>query len=329
MSIVILARVAALIAATVVLPLGVPAYAQKVQRIGVLAAVPITSTLTREVIDGYRRALRDLGHVEGRDVVFEYRFAEAGLAQLPALAAELVALKVDLILADTSDATRAAQQATTTIPIVMAVSAAPDQQGFVASLARPGGNITGLSMLAPELGRKRLELLKEVLPKAKRIAVLRPEPAAAAAMQLRDMEVAARHLDLELVSLDVRFPDPDFAGAFAKAPGADALIVIPDVRFARERSRIVALVADRRLPAMYFERLFVQVGGLMSYGPNIGEMFRQAAGYTDRILRGAKPGELPVQQPTKYDFVVNLSAAQALGITIPPAVLSRADDVLR
>jgi putative ABC transport system substrate-binding protein len=328
MSIVILARVAALIAATVVLPLGVPAYAQKVQRIGVLAAVPIASH-TREVIDGYRRALRDLGHVEGRNVAFEYRFADAGLAQLPALAAELVALKVDLILADTSDATRAAQQATTTIPIVMAVSAAPDQQGFVASLARPGGNITGLSMLAPELGRKRLELIKEVVPKAKRVAILGAEDAVAVAMQVRDLEVAARQLDLELVRVDVRFPDADLAGAFAKAAGADALIVIPDVRFARAGASIVALAAERRLPVMYFVRLFVEAGGLMSYGPDIGEMFRQAAGYTDRILRGAKPGDLPVQQPTKYDFVVNLSAAQALGITIPPTVLSRADDVVR
>lgn len=331
MSIVTCARFAALIAATAVLSQGVPAHAQTTHRIGVLAAAPSTFALTRAAIDGFRLALRDLGYVEGRQVAFEYRFADEGVAQLPVLAAELVALKVDLVLTDTSDATRAIQQATATIPVVMAVSAAPDQQGFVASLARPGGNITGLSMLAPELGRKRLELLKDVVPKAKRVAVLRAADTVAAAMQLRDLEAAARQLGLELIPLDVRFPDADVAEAFARAAGAgaDALVVVPDVRFGLARARIVAHAAERRLPAIYFERLFVEAGGLMSYGPNIGDMFRQAAGYVDRILRGAKPGDLPVQQPTKYDFVVNVQAARALGVTIPPAILLRADEVVR
>ena len=311
-------------------PLGAHAQQQKPHRIGWLINVPSSSAPTLQGVAAFRQALRDLGHVEGQNLIVEYRFAEGDPKQLPALAAELASLKVDIIVTDGSEATHAAQQATTSIPIVMTVSASPVEQGFVASLARPGGNITGLSMLIPELARKRLELLKELVPKATSVAVLgvlNPN----APLQWRDTEAAGRLLGLKLQALEVQSPNPDFESAFdaASRGRADALIVLPAALFARDRVQIVALANKRRLPAMYFERMFAEAGGLMSYGPSVSDMFRRAASYVDKILKGANPGDLPVEQPTKFDLVLNQKTAKALGITFPAAFLSRADEVIR
>jgi putative ABC transport system substrate-binding protein len=321
----------ALVASILATPLSAHAQQQKLHRIGWLITVPSSSAPTLQAVAAFRQALGDLGHVEGQNLIVEYRFAEGDPKQLPALATELASLKVDIIVTDTSDATRAAQQATTTIPIVMVVSAAPVEQGFVASLARPGGNITGLSMLLPELARKRLELLKYLVPKATSVAVLGAPANPNSILQWRDTEAAGRLLGLKLQRLEVQGPNPDFERAFdaASRGRADALIVLPNALFARDRVQIVALANKRRLPAMYFERMFAEAGGLMSYGPSIPDMFRRAASYVAKILKGANPGDLPVEQPTKFELVLNLKTAEALGITFPPTLRSLADDVIR
>ncbi len=320
-------RTLALVVAVLTMPPAAHAQPQKMHRIGWLIAAPGSSTPMRQAVAGFQQSLRDLGYVEGKNLVVDYRFADEGNKQLPALAAELVKLKVDVIVTDSSDATRAAQQATTTIPIVMTVSASPVEQGFVASLARPGGNITGLSMVLPELARKRLELLKDLVPKAKRVAVLRIPGNPNHLLQWQDTEAAARLLGLELQALDVVHPSPGYELLFdaASRAGTDALIVLAASVFAQERDQIVALAAKHRLPAIYFERVFVDAGGLISYGPSIPDMFRRAASYVDKILKGARPGDLPVEQPTKFELILNPGTAHALGITFPAKILRLAD----
>ena len=296
--------------------------AAKVARIGYLAANLAASPHLREA---FLQGLRDLGYVEGRNVVIEYRDAEGKLERLPALAAELVALKVDVIVAASTLAALAAKQATRTLPIVFAAAADPVASGLVTSLARPGGNVTGLSILAPELVGKCLEQLKQAVPGVSRVAVLW-QPGALGERTEKDMlkgaEVAARALGVRLQFVEARGP-ADFDRAFSDMTRAraGALTVLPSAMFVNERRRLVDLAAKNRLPAVYALREFVDAGGLMSYGPNLADLFRRAATYVDKILKGAKPGDLPVEQPTKFELVINLKTAKALGLTIPPSVL--------
>jgi putative ABC transport system substrate-binding protein len=304
--------------------------AAKIARIGYLAG---SLAGNPHLPEAFRQGLRDLGYVEGRTVVIEYRDAEGKLERLPALAVELVALKVDVILAGGTPQALAAKQATRTLPIVFAAHADPVGSGLVTSLARPGGNVTGLSLLAPELVGKRLERLKQAVPGVNRVAVLW-EPGAYVELTERDIlketEVAARALGVRLQFVEARGP-ADFDRAFSDMTRAraGALTVLPSTMFIIERRRLVDLAAKNRLPSVYTSREYVDAGGLMSYGPSIADLFRRAATYVDKILKGAKPGDLPVEQPTKFELVINLKTAKALGLTIPPSVLSRADEVLQ
>jgi putative ABC transport system substrate-binding protein len=305
--------------------------AAKVARIGHLSPNLAAGPHLR---DAFLQGLRDLGYVEGRNVVIEYRDAEGKLERLPALAAELVALKVDVILADGGTlGPRVAMQATTTIPIVFTSAADPVGSGLVTSLARPGGNVTGLSALGPELVGKRLELLKQAVPGIDRVAVLRGGSTLGERV-LKDMleaaDVAARALGVQPQFIEARGPD-EFARAFSAMTSAraGALTVLPSNMFVRERRRLVDLAAKNRLPAVYTSREFVDAGGLMSYGAHQPDLFRRAATYVDKILKGAKPGDLPIEQPTKFELVINLKTAKDLGLTIPPSVLARADDLIQ
>jgi putative ABC transport system substrate-binding protein len=309
--------------------------AGKVPRIGYLSTNLAASPHLR---DAFLQGLRDLGYVEGRNVVIEYRDAEGKLERLPALAAELVALKVDVILAEggTLEA-RVAKQATRTIPIVFAAAGDPVGSGLVTSLARPGGNVTGLSTLGPELVGKRLELLKQALPGVDRVAVLW-RPGALGERTDKDMltgaDVAARALGVRLQFVEARGGPEDFdrfdrAFSDMTRAHAGALTVLPANMFLREHRRLVDLAAKNRLPAVYTSREFVDAGGLMSYGASQPDLFRRAATYVDKILKGAKPGDLPVEQPTKFELVINLKTAKALGLTIPQSVLAHADEVIQ
>ena len=305
--------------------------AAKVARIGHLSPNLAAGPHLR---DAFLQGLRDLGYVEGRNVVIEYRDAEGKLERLPALAAELVALKVDVILADGGTlGPRVAMQATTTIPIVFTSAADPVGSGLVTSLARPGGNVTGLSALGPELVGKRLELLKQAVPGIDRVAVLRGSSTLGERV-LKDMleaaDVAARALGVQPQFIEARGPD-EFARALSAMTSAraGALTVLPSNMFVRERRRLVDLAAKNRLPAVYTSREFVDAGGLMSYGAHQPDLFRRAATYVDKILKGAKPGDLPIEQPTKFELVINLKTAKDLGLTIPPSVLARADDLIQ
>jgi putative tryptophan/tyrosine transport system substrate-binding protein len=312
-------------------PLAVQAQqAAKVPRIGWLGADPDPGRHMREA---FLQGLRDLGYVEGRNLVMEYRFAEGKLERYPALAAELVALKVDAIVAPITPAALAAKQATRTLPIVFITVGDPVTSGLVTSLARPGGNVTGSSLLAPELVGKGLEQLKQAVPGVSRVAVLW-QPGVLGERTEKDMlqaaEVAARVLGVRLHFVEARGPE-DFDRAFSDMTRArpGALTVLSTPMFVSERKRLVALAAKNRLPAMYPLREFVVAGGLMSYGPNDAEQFRRAATYVDKILKGAKPADLPVEQPTKFELVINRKTAKALGLTIPPSLLQRADEVIQ
>ena len=305
--------------------------AAKVARIGYLSPKVADSLHLR---DAFLQGLRDLGYVEGRNVAIEYRDAEGKLERLPALAAELVALKVDVILAEGGTlGPRVAMKATTTIPIVFAGAGDPVGSGLVASLARPGGNVTGLAGVSPELVGKRLELLKQAVPGVDRVAVLR-QPTALGERVAKDMlkaaDVAARALGVQPQFVEARGPD-EFARAFSDMTSAraGALTLLPANMFLREHRRLVDLAAKNRLPAVYTSREFVDAGGLMSYGANQPDLFRRAATYVDKILKGAKPGDLPVDQPTKFELVINLKTAKALGLTIPQSVLAQADEVIQ
>jgi len=306
---------------------GAPAEAQqagKVARIGVLA--PSSTMVAR--FSAFREALRDLGYVEGKHVVFEYRYAEGRLDRLPALAAELVRSKVDLIVTASAHGVLAAKKASKTIPIVFGAAGDPLVSGLVESLARPGGNATGLSALAPELSAKRLELLKATIPGIVRVAFIWT-PGPGADVNLRETQAAAQALGIQLQSLEVRNAK-DLGGALeaARRERAQALVTAPDPVVNAEQVRIVDFVTKNRLPAIYAAPEFANAGGLMSYAPNYGDMFRRAATYADKILKGARPADLPVEQPTKFEFTVNLKAAKQIGLTIPPAVLGRADKVI-
>jgi ABC-type uncharacterized transport system substrate-binding protein len=282
--------------------------------------------------EAFRQGLRDLGYVDGRSVVIEYRDAEGKYDRLPALAAELVALKVDVIVAADTPAALAAKQATRTLPIVFIGAGDPVTIGLVTSLARPGGNVTGLSLLAPELVGKRLELLKQAVPGVGRVAALWQPGFVGERTEkdmLKEVEVAARALRVQLQYVEARGP-ADFDRAFSDITRAraDALTVLGSAMFANERRRVVDLAAKNRLPGVYGFREYVDAGGLMAYGPNVADLFQRAAIYADKILKGAKPGDLPVEQPTKFELVINRKTAKALGLTIPPSVLGRADQVI-
>jgi putative ABC transport system substrate-binding protein len=304
--------------------------AAKVARIGYLA---INLAASPHQHEAFRQGLRDLGYVEGRNLVIEYRDAEGKFERLPALAAELVALKVDVILAVSTPAALAAKQATRTIPIVFGGAGDPVASGLVTGLARPGGNVTGLSILAPELVGKCLEQLKQAVPGVSRVAVLWHPGAMGERMDkdmLKEADVAARALGVRLQFVEARGP-ADFDRAFSDMTRAraGALTVLASPMFISERRRLVDLAAKNRLPAVYPWREGVDAGGLMSYGANLADLFRRAATYVDKILRGAKPADLPVEQPTKFELVINLKAAKTLGLTIPQSLLGRADQVIQ
>ena len=300
----------------------------KIPRIGFLAVVSPSAVSDR--IEAFRQGLRELGYVEGKNIVIESRYAEGKLERVPALAAELVHLKVDVILSGGPAATAPAKKETATIPIVMGFDTDPVGNGFVASLARPSGNITGFSILAPEISGKQLELLKEIVPKLSRVAVLGSSAEPANARTLRETEVAAGAFKVQLQYLDVLAPK-DFRSAFqaANKGRAEAVLALSNFVIISQRTQIADLAVKNRLPAICPWPEFVEEGGLMTYSVSFDDLFRRAATYVDKILKGAKPGELPVEQPKKFELVINLRAAKQIGLTIPPNVLARADRVIK
>ena len=296
----------------------------KIPRIGYLGTTSLSAIAAR--IEAFRQGLRELGYVEGKNIVIEWRSAEGKLDRLPALAAELVRLKVDIIVTAGPPATRAAKEATTTIPIVMAQDTDPVGNGFVASLARPGGNITGLSTLAPEISGKQLELLKEIVPRLSRVAVLGTSTNPGNAQALKEIELAAGAFKVQLQYLDVLDPkDIETAFRAASKGRADAVLVLTSPVLNSQRTQIADLAVKSRLPAIYDRREYVEDGGLMTYGVSFTDLYRRAATYVDKILKGAKPADLPVEQPKKFEFIINLKAAKQIGLTIPPNVLVRAE----
>src|SRR5262245_50496718 len=296
----------------------------RIPRIGYLGGGSPSSYPAR--IEAFRQGLRELGYMEGKNIVVEYRYAEGKADRERELAAELARLKVDVIVTGGPTTTRAAKEATTTIPIVFAQDGDPVASGFVASLARPGGNITGLSTLAPELSGKRLELLKEIVPKLSRVTVIGNSTEPGNAQTLKEIEVATGALKVKLQYLDV-LSSKDIETAFrAAAKGrADGVVILGSAVFNTHRIRIVELAVKSRLPATYTRPEYVEDGGLMTYGPSINDLYRRAATYVDKILKGAKPADLPVEQPTKFELIINLKTAKQIGLTIAPNVLVRAD----
>ena len=317
--------------ATVLLSTVPPGEAQqpaKVPRIGFQLDSPASAVTART--EAFRQGLRELGYIEGKNIIIEWRSAEGKIERRSELAAELVRLKVDLIVSGGPSVTRGVKEATSTIPIVMAQDTDPVGSGFVASLARPGGNITGLAALAPEMSGKQLDLLKQIVPKLSRVAVIGNSNVPGDAQALRETVLAAGSFEVYLRYLDV--PDPkDIETVFrAAAKGrADAVLVLGNPILNAHRKQIVDLAVKHRLPATYARPEFVEAGGLMTYGTSYNDLFRRAATYVDKILKGAKPADLPVEQPTKFEFVINLKAAKQIGLTIPPNVLARADRVIR
>jgi len=293
----------------------------RVPRIGVIGGQDSPSW------DGFRQGLRELGYVDGRSVAMDWRWSEGKTERLPTLALELVQLKVDIIVAAGTQATRAAKDATSTIPIVMAVSAYPDKIGLVESLAHPGGNVTGLSNVSPELFGKRLQLLKEIAPKVSRVAVLWFPESPVEVVAFRDMLAAGAAAGLEIQSIEMRTSD-NYDAAFATGSRADALYVNAHALHFKNRQLIADFALKSRLPSMYEERAFVVAGGLLSYAPSFIELYRRAATYVDKILKGAKPGDLPIEQPTKFELVINRKTAKALGIAIPPTLQQREVDFI-
>jgi len=301
--------------------------AGKVPRIGYLSPVVLSDLYSREA---FEQGLRGLGYVIGKNILIEYRYSEGKVERLPELAEELVRLKVDVFVTIGTPAAQAAKTATTTIPIVMGLTSDPVGAGLVASLARPGGNVTGLSTVSLDLSGKRLELLKETIPKVSRIAVLYDPNDPAKIVEFKETEVAARPLGVQLQSLEVRSLD-EFEAAFKGAIRAKvgSVLVLPTGLSNSHRKRIAELAAKNRLPTMWATSQLMDAGGLMSYGPDYGDLYRRAATYVDKILKGRKPAELPVEQPTKFEFIINLKTAKQIGLTIPPNVLARADRVIR
>jgi putative ABC transport system substrate-binding protein len=298
----------------------------KMPRIGILIAASTSFYSAR--VEALRQRLRELGYVEGKNIVIEYRYAEGKLERLPDLAAELVRLKVNVIVTAPTQAALAAQKASATIPIVFTdIASDPAAIGLVSSLARPGGNITGLNVMASDLDGKRLELLKEAFPKVARVAFLW---GSRGNLNVTELEAAAKALGLKLQSLPVRSLD-DFERAFARAKrdGAQALITTPNPLINTQQRQVLDFAAKNRLPAMYQTPEWVEAGGLMSYAPNFTDLWRRAADYVDKILKGVKPGDIPVEQPRAFEFLVNLKTAKQIGLTIPPNVLARADKVIK
>jgi putative ABC transport system substrate-binding protein len=302
---------------------------ERVRRIGFLVPGNSGSDALRVLLGEFRQGLREFGWIEGRNVGIEYRFAEGKQDLLPALAVELVRSGVELIVAEGTPATQALKSATRTIPVVMATSGDPVRSGFVASLARPGGNITGLTLLAPDLSAKRLQLLKEIVPSLSRVALLSNAANPASRFTLEDTQAAARALGVEFHSLQVRAPD-DFADAFVAigGTGAHALLTASDGMFFNQRARIAELAGRHGLPALFPEKEFVQAGGLISYGPSPQANFRRAAAYVDKILKGALPSDLPVEQPIRFELAINLKTSKAIGLDVPPTLLAIADEVI-
>ena len=300
----------------------------KIPRIGFLSAVPLSNMSAR--VEALRQGLREIGYVEGQNIVIEYRFAEGKPNQVSQNAAELVQLKVDVVVTAGATDTRAAKNATYTIPIVMAQEIDPVGSGFVASLARPGGNITGLSSLTPEITGKQLELLKDTVPRLSRVAILWNSIEPGDNQTKKETDIAARALGLRIQYLEVQRSD-DLEGAFKAATRerSQALIVLRNPVLGPHRTQLMELVAKNRLPAMFPRREYVESGGLMSYGASDTDLFRRAATYVDKILKGAKPADLPVEQPKKFELIISLKAAKQIGLTIPPNVLARADRVIR
>ena len=299
----------------------------KIPRIGLLS--PFSPSDTALWHQAFRQGLRDHGWVEGKNLSIEYRYAEGRADRLPDLAADLVHLRVDIIVAAVNADALAAQDATRAIPIVMASAGDPVATGLVESLPRPGGNITGLSQMAPELAGKRLELLKEIVPKLSRVAVLWNPQDRSSTLSWKEIQLPARRLRTQLQSLEVRSLG-DLGKAFGDATRAraGALAIMPDPVFVRNLKRLADFAAKSRLPSIFHLREFVDSGGLVAYGPDRSDLFRRAATYVDKILKGAKPADLPVEQPTRFELVINLKTAKALGLTIPPSVLVRANQVI-
>jgi putative tryptophan/tyrosine transport system substrate-binding protein len=314
----------------VLLAVGVKAEAQqpaRIPRIGIL--IPGSASLYSARLEALRQRLRELGYVEGKNIVIEYRYADGKLDRLPDLAAELVRLKVDVIVT-TGPANSAAMKASATVPIVFASAGDPVGAGLVSSLARPGGNLTGLSLMSPDLDGKRLELLKEAFPKVARVAFLWQSRGPRGNEPLTGLEAAAKAIGVKLQSLEVRGL-ADFESVFARAKkdGAQALITSPNSLISTHQREVLDFAAKNRLPAMYPTSEYVEAGGLMSYAPNVTDLFRRAADYVDKVLKGVKPADIPVEQPMKFEFIVNLKTARQIGVTIPPTVLARADRVIK
>jgi putative ABC transport system substrate-binding protein len=299
-----------------------------VPRIGYLSSTSPSAGASR--IEAFRQGLRELGYVEGENRLIEWRYAEGKLDRLPALAAELVRLKLDIIVSASPPVTGAIKDATVTIPIVMAHDPDPVGNGFVASLARPGGNITGLASFAPELSGKRLELLKEIIPRLTRVTALGYSTEPGYAQVLREIELAAGAIKLQFQYLDVLDPkDIETAFRTAAKGRADAVLVMNSPVFIAHRKQVADLAAKNRLPAIYYSTEFVEDGGLMGYGVSFTDLYRRAPTYVDKILKGRNPADLPVEQPTKFEFVINLKTAKQIGLTIPLNVLARADKVIK
>ena len=323
---------AALLFSAIFLAVVLPANAQqqpgKVWKIGVLVSTTHALNASRE--DNLWQGLRRLGYVEGRNIALEYRYADGQLDRLPQLAAELVGLNVDVLVVSGTRAAVAAKQATSTIPIVLAGVGDPVQAGLVNSMSRPGTNVTGLSRLSPDFIGERLELIKDVVPKTNRVAALSNPDNPAQSANLRQLNIQARTLAIELETVTARSPN-EFESAFSAAikDRATALVLMPDALFHNYPSAIVGLAAKHQLPAIYDRSDFVEAGGLMSFAVNIADLSRRAAGYVDRIIKGSSPANLSIDEPTRYDLVINLHTAHALDLTIPPTVLARADRVIR
>jgi len=303
---------------------------KKLPRIGNLWIGMPTEVLTNQNQGAFRQGLRDLSYVEGRNIAFEDRYAKGHANRLPGLANDLVNLNVNVIVASATPAAQAAKNATKTIPIVFAVVGEPIHSGFVATLARPGGNMTGVRLIEPELSGKRLELLTEAFPSVKRVVVLVNLTNPVHTLYFKEMKLAASGFRITLESVEVQGPD-EFDRAFdaVTKERAAALIVLPDAMFYSQRQKITSLAVKNGLPAMYSFSGYVEEGGLMSYGPIYPDIFRRAATYVDKILKGAKPADLPVEQPMKFEFMINLKTAKQIGLTIPPNVLMRADKVIK
>ena len=300
----------------------------KIPRIGYLNASSASSAASR--VEAFRQGMRELGYVDGKNIVVEYRFAEGKLDRLSQLLAELVKLNVDIIVSGGPTVTRPAKAATSTIPIVMGFDDDPIGSGFVANLARPGGNITGLSTLAPEISGKQLEILKEIIAKLSRVAVLGSSTRSGKALSLKEMELAGAALKVQIQYLDIQeSKDIETAFGAASKARADAVVVLGSPTLNLRRTQVIDLAVNNRMPGVYAQPEYIEAGGLMYYGPSFTDIFRRAATYVDKILKGAKPADLPVEQPKKFEFIVNLKAAKQIGLTVPPNVLARADRVIR